>query len=248
MGFPSSRNPLHHPRLPVVPRRRILSCDAHLCHHPLPAVYGCEQAKESQRVADREKPAIVCDGACALQQGRSRADEPLNWSPWFQACRQAIQRGEIGEFSSMVANYGGACRLGTATLWRCFACLRVRRRSGFSGIWTATRRRERQRPERDGDDLLRKWHARFYRYGGWLNIDFVGSDGWISARNEHADFEMWSRLPVTIEPVRRQLPNPKRPRSSQQAVIEGLVNNLDEGRCRCVRANTGARRWRSPLG
>jgi hypothetical protein len=62
-----------------------------------------------------------------------------------------------------------------------------------------------------------------------LNIDFVGSDGWISARNEHADFEMWSRLPVTIEPIRRQLPNPKRPRSSQQAVIEGLVNNLDEG-------------------
>ena len=65
--------------------------------------------------------------------------------------------------------------------------------------------------------------------GGWLNIDFIGSDGWISARNEHADFEMWSRLPATREPVRRQFPNPKRPRSSQQAAIEGLVNNLDEG-------------------
>ena len=163
MGFPGSRNPLHQPRLPVVPRRRILGRDAHLCHHPLPAVYGCEQAKESQRVADREKPAIVGDGACALQQGRIRADEPLNWSPWFQACRQAIQRGEIGEFSSMVANYGGACRLGTATLWRCFACLRVRRRSG-SGIWTATRRRERQRPERDDDGVDAVGGRRFLRF------------------------------------------------------------------------------------
>ena len=69
----------------------------------------------------------------------------------------------------------------------------------------------------------------FLNTGGWLNIDFIGSDGWISARNEHADFEMWSRLPTTREPVRRQFPNPKRPRSSQQAAIEGLVKNLDQG-------------------
>ena len=68
----------------------------------------------------------------------------------------------------------------------------------------------------------------FLNTGGWLNIDFIGSDGWISARNEHADFEMWSRLPATREPVRRQFPNPKRPRSSQQAAIEGLVKNLAE--------------------
>ena len=35
----------------------------------------------------------------------------------------------------------------------------------------------------------------FITTGGWFNFDFVGSDGWISARNEHADFEMWSRHP-----------------------------------------------------
>lgn len=27
----------------------------------------------------------------------------------------------------------------------------------------------------------------FLNTGGWLNIEFVGSDGWISAHNEHAD-------------------------------------------------------------
>ena len=31
------------------------------------------------------------------------------------------------------------------------------------------------------------------------------------------------------EAVRRQFPNPKRPRSSQQAAIEGIAKNLDEG-------------------
>ena len=40
---------------------------------------------------------------------------------------------------------------------------------------------------------------------------------------------MWSRHPETGEPIRRQFPNPKRPRSSQQAAIEGLAKNLDEG-------------------
>ena len=68
----------------------------------------------------------------------------------------------------------------------------------------------------------------FLNSGGWLNIDFIGRDGWISARNEHADFEMWSRHPETREPIRRQFPNPKRPRSSQQAAVEGLVKNLDQ--------------------
>ncbi|HIC00654.1 TPA: hypothetical protein EYO63_13265 [Candidatus Poribacteria bacterium] len=29
--------------------------------------------------------------------------------------------------------------------------------------------------------------------------------------------------------MRRQFPNPKRPRSSQQAAIEGLIKNLDDG-------------------
>ena len=46
--------------------------------------------------------------------------------------------------------------------------------------------------------------------GGWLNIDFIGKDGFLSARNEHADFEFWSRHPSTREPIRRQFPNPKR--------------------------------------
>ena len=85
----------------------------------------------------------------------------------------------------------------------------------------------------------------FLNTGGWLNIDFVGSDRWISARNEHADFEMWSRLPTTREPVRRQFPNPKRPRSSQQASIEGLVGTLTSAQNRCVPANMDARPLRS---
>jgi predicted dehydrogenase len=69
----------------------------------------------------------------------------------------------------------------------------------------------------------------FLSTGGWLNIDFIGNHGWISARNEHGDFEMWTRLPGGKEPVRRQFPNPKRPRSSQQAAIEAIVENLNEG-------------------
>jgi len=66
-------------------------------------------------------------------------------------------------------------------------------------------------------------------HGGWLNIHFVGNDDWISARNMHADFEIWSRHPKTREPIRRQFPNPKRPKSSQQAAIEGLAQNLRDG-------------------
>ena len=45
----------------------------------------------------------------------------------------------------------------------------------------------------------------------------------------HADFEMWSRHPKTREPIPRQFPNPKRPKSSQQAAIEGLAQNLRDG-------------------
>ena len=58
---------------------------------------------------------------------------------------------------------------------------------------------------------------------------FLNHGGWISARNIQADFEMWSRHPQTREPIRRQFPNPKRPKSSQQAAVEGLVQNLKDG-------------------
>ena len=40
---------------------------------------------------------------------------------------------------------------------------------------------------------------------------------------------MWSRYSPTGEPIRRQFPNPKRPKSSQQAAVEGLVQNLKDG-------------------
>ena len=46
---------------------------------------------------------------------------------------------------------------------------------------------------------------------------------------KQADFEMWSRYSPTGEPIRRQFPNPKRPKSSQQAAVEGLVKNLKDG-------------------
>ena len=153
-----------------------------------------------------------------------------NWSPWFQACLAAIERGEIGQFSSMVANYGWSLSRGhshTLALFRLFA--------GAPAKWVFGHMDSDEKAAGDGDlsgtGMICYDNGRrgFLNTGGWLNIDFVGSDGWISARNEHADFEMWSRLPSTREPVRRQFPNPKRPRSSQQAAIEGLVQNLNEG-------------------
>ena len=62
-----------------------------------------------------------------------------------------------------------------------------------------------------------------------LGVNGRDSDGWINECNEQADFEKWSRHPETTEPIRRQFPNPKRPRSSQQAAIEALVKNIDQG-------------------
>ena len=153
-----------------------------------------------------------------------------NWSPWFQACLQAIKKGEIGQFSSMVCNYGWSLSRGhshTLALFRLFA--------GAPAEWVFGHMDSDEIAAGDGDlsgtgmIYYENGMRAFLSTGGWLNIDFIGSDGWISARNEHADFEMWSRLPTTREPVRRQFPNPKRPRSSQQAAIEGLVANLDEG-------------------
>ena len=154
----------------------------------------------------------------------------MNWSPWFLACLQAIKNGEIGEFSSMVCNYGWSLSRGhshTLALFRQFA--------GAPAQWVFGHMNSDAAAATD-DDLAgtgmihyENGMRGFLNTGGWLNIDFIGSDGWINARNEHADFEMWSRLPTTREPVRLQFPNPKRPRSSQQAAIEGLVKNLDEG-------------------
>ena len=153
-----------------------------------------------------------------------------NWSPWFQACLQAIKDGEIGRFSSMVCNYSWTLSRGhshTLALFRLFA--------GAPAQWVFGHMDNDEAAAGDNDlsgtGMIHYANGirGFLNTGGWLNIDFVGSDGWISARNEHADFEMWSRLPSTREPVRRQFPNPKRPRSSQQAAIEGLVANLDAG-------------------
>jgi predicted dehydrogenase len=153
-----------------------------------------------------------------------------NWSPWFQACLQAIRDGEIGTFSSLVCNYGWSLSRGhshTLALFRLFA--------GAPAKWVFGHMNSDEAAAGDNDlsgtgmILYENGIRGFLNTGGWLNIDFVGSDGWISARNEHADFEMWSRLPETREPVRRQFPNPKRPRSSQQAAIEGIVENLNEG-------------------
>lgn len=153
-----------------------------------------------------------------------------NWSPWFQACLHAIEAGEIGTFSSMVCNYGWSLSRGhshTLALFRQFADAPAK--------WVFGHMDSDEAAAGDGDlrgagmILYASGIRGFLNSGGWLNIDFIGSDGWISARNEHADFEMWSRFPSTREPVRRQFPNPKRPRSSQQAAIEGIVANLDNG-------------------
>jgi len=153
-----------------------------------------------------------------------------NWSPWFLACLKAIHDGEIGRFSSMVCNYGWGLSGGhshTLALFRLFA--------GAPAKWVFGHMDSDKAAAGDGDlrgtgmILYENGIRGFLNTGGWLNIDFVGSDGWISARNEHADFEMWSRHPATREPIRRQFPNPKRPRSSQQAAIEALVKNIDEG-------------------
>ena len=153
-----------------------------------------------------------------------------NWSPWFQACLQAIERGEIGDFTSMVASYSWTLSRGhshTLALFRLFA--------GAPARWVFGHMDSDEVAAGDGDlkgtgmIYYENGMRGFLNTGGWLNIDFIGSDGWISARNEHADFEMWSRFAETREPVRRQFPNPKRPKSSQQAAIEGIVANLNEG-------------------
>ena len=47
-----------------------------------------------------------------------------NWSPWFQACLQAIEQGEIGQFRSMVCNFVWSLSRGhshTLSLFRMFA-------------------------------------------------------------------------------------------------------------------------------
>ena len=154
----------------------------------------------------------------------------MNWSPWIHACLRTIRDGEIGTFSSMVCTYSWPFSGGhshTLALYRLF--------TGASAKWVFGHMEsdEAARGERDlkGAGMIHYENGirGFLSTGGWLNIDFVGSDGWISARNEHADFEIWSRHPDTKEPIPRQFPNPKRPMSSQQAAIEGLVKNLDEG-------------------
>ena len=153
-----------------------------------------------------------------------------NWSPWFHACLDSIRNGMIGDFSSMVCNYGWSLSRGhshTLALFRLFADAPAR--------WVYGHMNDDDAAQADNDlhgtgmILYENGIRGFLNTGGWLNIDFVGSDGWISARNEHADFEMWTRHHETREPIRRQFPNPKRPRSSQQAAMEGLVQNLDEG-------------------
>ncbi|MDE2698198.1 MAG: Gfo/Idh/MocA family oxidoreductase [Gemmatimonadetes bacterium] len=153
-----------------------------------------------------------------------------NWSPWFHACLNSIRSGMIGNFSSMVCNYGWRLSRGhshTLALFRLFA--------GAPARWVFGNMNSDEEARGDSDlsgtGMIRYENGirGFLSTGGWLNIDFVGSDGWISARNEHADFEMWTRHHETREPIRRQFPNPKRPRSSQQAAIEGLVENLNEG-------------------
>ncbi len=153
-----------------------------------------------------------------------------NWSPWFQACLQAIKNGEIGTFSSMVCNYGWSLSRGhshTLALFRLFASAPAKWVFGHMDSDEAAASDNDLRGT--GMILYENGMRGFLNTGGWMNIDFVGSDGWIAARNMHAEFEMWSRLPTTREPVRRQFPNPKRPRSSQQAAIEGIVDNLNNG-------------------
>ena len=146
-----------------------------------------------------------------------------NWSPWFLACLEAIRAGEIGKLTSMLCSYmhGGH----TLSLFRLFADAPAK--------WVVGHIDSDNR--RSGMILYENDVRGFITTGGWHQFDFIGSDGWLSSRNEHADFEMWTRYPdrsistQTGEPVRRQFPNPKRFVSSQQAAIEALVKDLDEG-------------------
>ena len=153
-----------------------------------------------------------------------------NWSPWFQVCLRTIREGQIGSFMSMVCNYSWNLANGhshTLSLFRQFAD------SPAKWVFGRMNSDEAAKTDKDlsGNGMIYYENGiqGFLNSGGWLNIDFIGKDGWISARNEHADFEFWSRHPSTREPIRRQFPNPKRPKSSQQAAIEGLVENLREG-------------------
>jgi predicted dehydrogenase len=153
-----------------------------------------------------------------------------NWSPWFHACLKAIQDGEIGQLTALVCSR--LCGGHNLALFRLFA--------GAPASWVI------------GDQVDAGWTGMigyengirgFLTTGGWQNLEFVGSDGWITVRNEYREFEMWRRWPtepppktttlggppMAVPPCRVQFPNPKRPRSSQTAAIEALVENIENG-------------------
>ena len=153
-----------------------------------------------------------------------------NWNPWFHACLKAIQDGEIGQLTAMVCTrlHGGH----NLALFRLFA--------GAPARWVIGDQTDAGLTGMIGyENGIRG----FVTTGGWQNLDLIGKDGWITARNEYREFEMWRRWPteepfkrgplggspLTVPPCRVQFPNPKRPRSSQTAAIEALVENIEKG-------------------
>ena len=107
-----------------------------------------------------------------------------NWSPWFQACLKAIKEGEIGTFSSMACNYSWNLSNGhshTLALFRLFAEAPAK--------WVFGHMDSDEAAAKDNDlsgtgmIYYENGIRGFLNTGGWLNIDFIGRDGWISARN-----------------------------------------------------------------
>ena len=99
----------------------------------------------------------------------------------------------IGDFSSMVCNYGWSLSRGhshTLGLFRLFADAPAKWVFGHMNSDDAAKADDDLHGT--GMILYENGIRGYLNTGGWLNIDFVGSDGWISARNEHADFEMWT--------------------------------------------------------
>ena len=89
-----------------------------------------------------------------------------NWSPWFQACLQAIAEGQIGSRPPCCVSFthGGH----TLSLFRLFA--------GAPASWVIGHQGGGGR--RQGGMILYQNGIRgFITIGGWFNFDFVGSDG-----------------------------------------------------------------------
>ena len=157
-----------------------------------------------------------------------------NWSPWFHACRKAIQDGDIGKVTAIISQKSLIDHNGA--LMRMFA--------EAAPKWVMAD------VNRDGPAAIIGFEngvRGFLTPGGWQYLQIIGTNGWIDVRDEYREFELWRRFPngfppemvegfqtfgggVRKDPPARMLfPNPRIPMSSQLASIDALVGDYENG-------------------